>query len=202
MPDFDPKTIPTLDDVIETVTPEVSDSEISDHEVDPIIVVESEPVLFTTEPVVDFTDELDIEDTELEPEVLPDTSIESSFDFVEDDDEAELNQIDTSPDLTDEEDSENLESALLDYNEDPISDTDTELVTDEFQPDEPSVSVTVQSPTLISDTELQSISDEIVLQLMPELEQRLRVLVQQVLKEKLPPEIVQFDTDSSTNIDD
>jgi len=195
MPDFDPKTIPTLDDVIETVEPEASDSEISDHEVDPIIVVESEPV-------VDFTDELDIEDAELEPdpEVLPDTSIESSFDFVEDDDEAELNQIDTSPDLVDEEDSENLESALLDYNEAPLSGTDTELVTDEFKPDEPSV--TVHLPTLISDTELQSISDEIVLQLMPELEQRLRVLVQQVLKEKLPSEIIQFDTDSSTNIDD
>jgi len=183
MPDLDPESIPTLDDVIEPVAivPEVIDSETSDNEVKSI-VVESEPVLFTAEPVVDLTDEPDIEDVELES----DTVLDTSFNFVEEDEEIELNHINTSPDITGEEDSDNFESALVDYNtKDSVPDSNTESLTDEFKPD--AQSEAVQAPTLISDNELQSISDEIVLQLMPELEQRLRVLVQQVLKEKLPP---------------
>ena len=38
MPEFDPETIPTLDDIIEPVVPEVSDSETSDNHVESIIV--------------------------------------------------------------------------------------------------------------------------------------------------------------------
>ena len=197
MPDFDPKTIPTLDDVIERVIPVVSDIENSADEAEPIIAEESESVLFSAEPVIDFTDGTNIEDTELEPE--------ASFDLVEEDEEAEPNQTDTLPELADEEDSENFESALIDYNtEEPAPTTDTEeteSISDEFEIDEQPTTA-VHSPALISDSDLQSISDDIVLQLMPELEQRLRVLVQQVLKEKLPAEIIQFEATSSTDIDD
>ncbi|VAW55318.1 hypothetical protein MNBD_GAMMA05-2411 [hydrothermal vent metagenome] len=200
MPDFDPKTIPTLDDVIEPVVPVVSNVENNDNEVDSILVVENEPALFSAEPVVDINNEPDMED------VKPGAPHEVSFDLAEEEEETELD-LQTNPDeLINEEDSENFESALIDYDaEDPIAlkaipSTDTKSLTEEGKIDEQSV--TIQSPTLISETDLQSISDEIVLQLMPDLEQHLRARVQQVLKEKLPPEIIQFDTTSSTDTDE
>ncbi len=192
MPDFDPKTIPTLDDVIEPVVREDSESngesKSGNKETDPIAVIESEPALFSAEPIVDFSDE---------PETSYDTSHETLFDLA-DNEETALDLKDDSAELINEENSENFESALIDYDaKESLSPTDTESLTEESEIDEQPV--TVQSPTLISETNLQSISDEIVLQLMPDLEQRLRVLVQQVLEEKLPPEIIQFDTTSTTN---
>ena len=191
MPDFDPKSIPTLDDVIEPVEHEEADSENNDSETESI-VVEDEPVLFTAEPVVDFTDEPEIEGAELESE--------SSFNLAEEDEETESDLDDVPSELTLEEDSENFESALIDYDTEESISSETESPIEETSTDEQLA--TTQSPTLISETDLQSISDEIVLQLMPELEQRLRVLVRQVLKDKLPPEVTRFDSPPTTNNDD
>ena len=201
MPDFDPETIPTLDDIIEPVVPEVSDTEDrdtenSDNEVESI-VTDNEPVLFTAEPTIDFTDKADIDDDESE------FKSETAFNSAEKNEETELTPEHNPPELTIEEDSENFESALINYSsEESIPAIDVESFTDEFKTDEQPL--TLQSPTRITDTELQSISDEIVLQLMPELEQRLRVLVKQVLEDKLPPEMIQsdFTSTSTTNIDD
>jgi len=190
MPDYDPKSIPTLDDVIESVTHEDNKAES--------LVVEDEPVLFTAEPVVDLTDKSDFDVTELEPEI--------SFDLAEEDEKTEPDLNDTPPELTDKKEPENFESALIDYDteepipSEPIPSNEKAPLIEETGTDEQSV--TTQAPTTISATDLQSISDEIVLQLMPELEQRLRVLVQQVLEEKLPSEIIQFDAASNTDADD
>ncbi|PCJ88642.1 MAG: hypothetical protein COA54_02680 [Thiotrichaceae bacterium] len=213
MPDFDSRTIPTLDDIIKPVVPEDSDTDGSDikngdNQIEPI-VTDSEPVLFTAEPAIDFTDEADIDDTESE------FKSETAFNFAEKNEDTELTLEHNPPELTTEEDSENLESALinddaLSYNttnyssEESIPAIDVASFTDEFKTDkQPNEQpLTLQSPTRITDTELQSISDDIVLQLMPELEQRLRVLVKQVLEEKLPHDMIQFDSTSTRNIND
>ena len=55
-----------------------------------------------------------------------------------------------------------------------------------------------QTSTAIS---LQSVTDDIVKQLMPELEQQLRLLLEQALKEKLPEDIKQTEIPSASNPD-
>ena len=80
-----------------------------------------------------------------------------------------------------------IESALLDYNKD-----DKKPVID-VKPGEPDPQITEQ---LIS---LESIADDIVKQLMPNLEQHLRHLVKQALEKKLPDEIIKSVT---TKLDD
>lgn len=191
MPDFDPKTIPILDDVIETVELEDVKNKNIENDGDSVmpaaIAIDNEPVLFTAEPVVDITAEID------------DESIQHESDTHE-----SIETLSTDSDITLE--TETIESALIDYSAENESDsliedetTDTAEVSHETNtlPEPP-----IEPQPLITPIELQTITDDVVNQLMPEIEQHLRMLIQQALEEKLPCDVIPPKPTGNTNIDD
>jgi hypothetical protein len=182
MPDFDPKTIPILDDVIETVELEDVKNKNIENDGDSVmpapIAIDNEPLLFTAEPVVDITAEID------------DESIQHESDTCE-----AIETLSTGSDITLE--TETIESALIDYSTENESDSLIEDETTDTLPEPP-----IESQPLITPNELQTITDDVVNQLMPELEQHLRNLIQQALKEKLPCDVISPKPTSNTNIED
>ena len=181
MPDYDPKSIPILDDIIEDeiasddkAEPELSSSEFSN--------LENQDGDDTTIDNLDlFTrDAIDDEQETMEPEL---GIIDRFIDSAEDD----LTTIETDA----------IESALIDYQTDQDepginAKYETQLLDD--IPD----SNDIIDDIAIEDTDinkarsatLNSIVDDVVKQLLPDLEQQLRYLVQEALEDKLPEEIV------------
>ena len=201
MPDFDPKTIPILDDVIEVIEPEeVKPEEIeqqnNDAEAEATAddeAIDNETALFTADPIIDFTTEVDDDHAESEFDINIEEQLEIPAAAFEDASE-------NTPDDTSE---ESIESALIDYNAEYDNETSLEdaaanadEITSEIEEPEPAT----ETQPLITAIELQTITDDVVNQLIPELEQRLRILVQQALEENLPTEIIS--SASSRNIDD
>lgn len=185
MPDFDPKSIPVLDDVIESADSDKNDALISADATD----VETEsteniPELFPAEAAGHVTEDLAIENI-----IIPG---------------AESLQTATADDDTYDEkqgyEQARVEPVVIDYNtgehidETAFSTTDVDNQADSFeQLREP------QTQTQPSPISLQSITDDIVEQLMPELEQQLRSMLKQALEEKLPEQLTRPETSSSTD---
>ena len=185
MPDYDPKSIPILDDIIDddivkddTSEPELTGSVFTDVENQD----SDEAAINSLDLFVDDT--VDIEQEAME---LSLGTIDRFINPAED----ELTAIETDI----------AESALIDYqldqDESGISiQHDTQAVEDTPGPDETSDDITIEDTaedTSASDPNqpvtLNAIVDDVVKQLMPDLEQQLRFLVQQALEEKLPEEI-------------
>ncbi len=185
MPDYDPKSIPILDDIIDddivkddTSEPELTGSVFTDVENQD----SDEAAINSLDLFVDDT--VDIEQEAME---LSLGTIDRFINPAED----ELTAIETDI----------AESALIDYqldqDESGISiQHDTQAVEDIPGPDETEEGITIEDTaedTSASDPNqpvtLNAIVDDVVKQLMPDLEQQLRFLVQQALEEKLPEEI-------------
>lgn len=185
MPDYDPKSIPILDDIIDddivkddTSEPELTGSVFADVENQD----SDEAAINSLDLFVDDT--VDIEQEAMEPSL---GTIDRFINPAED----EPTAIET----------DTAESALIDYqldqDESGISiQHDTQAVEDTPGPDETSDDITIEDTaedTSASDPNqpvtLNAIVDDVVKQLMPDLEQQLRFLVQQALEEKLPEEI-------------
>jgi hypothetical protein len=189
MPDYDPKSIPILDDIIEDdianddkAEPELTGSESAD--------VENQDSGETAIDNLDLfaSDTLDIEQETMEPSlgtidqfinpaddgltaIETDTPESALIDFHIDQDEPDINVEHDTPQLED------------------IPDSDETF-------DEITIGDTASDP--IPPVTLDAIVDDVVKQLIPELEQQLRHLVQQALEEKLPEEIVeQLSTDKN-----
>jgi hypothetical protein len=180
MPDYDPKSIPILDDIIEDDTnePELTGSvfaEVDNQDSD-------ETAINSLDLFADDT--IDTEQETMEP------SLGTIDQFINPAD-VELTAVETDI----------AESALIDYqldqDESGISiQHDTQAVEDAPGPDETSDDITIEDTaedTSTSDPNqpvtLNAIVDDVVKQLLPDLEQQLRFLVQQALEEKLPEEI-------------
>ncbi len=188
MPDYDPKSIPILDDIIEDkktdTQGETPDDAISiDIAVDKIDQDDSTLDLFD-QPAEDFSS-VDADTTNLDAETT----------------EPEIGSIDRFIGTTDAEEieTETAESALIDYHPEIEDNTDDSLDRHEAQqddfknieelsaePDQPVAAQLAAQPV-----ELETIVDDVVKQLLPDLEQQLRFLVQQALEEKLPAEMIE-----------
>ncbi len=173
MSDYDPKSIPILDDIIENENADsaaISENEIITEE---ISTDDNTPDLFNDE-----TPDIKVDDAE--PEM-------AAFDnFIGDDTDADNSETET------------IESALIDYSleENTAFDTSSaETIPEHTHTDEDPINqahdlserLTDSTPSITLDT----IVDDIITQLMPELEQHLRIRIQQALEEKLPEEIIQ-----------
>jgi len=210
MPDFDAKNIPVLDDVIENGDDKKREFDLSIESPDDE-AKENNLDLFTEE-----TSSLTVEDADINIEVpatetsiietetltVPDSIINFEYTF----NPATETQIDTIENLSDEDnnevslyepakaaedEAEKFESALIDYTAVDQAETPTISVPVIDDPTgDPPVENIQQPLTTIS---LQSVTDDIVKQLMPELEQQLRLLLTQALKEKLPEDVKQED---------
>ncbi len=180
MPDYDPKNIPTLDDIIEGE----SNDAAAIHE--KIIITDE---MNADEHTLDlFNDKAtDIEIDQMDPEI---GTIDKFIDAATDIDVETIRTLDDETDVT--------ESALIDY---PLEEDSEENIEDEIivshdhTPDEPGDQIPViTEPPAISDPaitlDLDSIIDDIVTRLMPDLEQQLRSQIRQALQEKLPDDII------------
>jgi hypothetical protein len=224
MPDYDPKIIPILDDVIENADNKKRDFDLSVEPPDDE-ARENNLDLFASEDIDLAAEDADIESAatetsiiEVETAIITDSNIEYSInpgaispatgpqigpvDNISNDDGDDIPLY--SPAKASEDEAEKFESALIDYNavdEAVASTIDMPVIdmpaTNKQEEDQP-LEVNQQTSTAIS---LQSVTDDIVKQLMPELEQQLRLLLEQALKEKLPEDIKQTEIPSASNPD-
>ena len=185
MPDYDPKSIPILDDIIEDdiasddkAEPELSGSEFAN--------LENQDGDDTTIDNLDLftSDAIGAEQETMEPEL---GTIDRFIGSAEDD----LTAIETDA----------IGSALIDYQVDQQIDQEEPCINVKYEtqpPDDTPDSNDAFDDITIEDTAidmaqpatLNSIVDDVVKQLLPDLEQQLHHLVQQALEEKLPGEIV------------
>jgi hypothetical protein len=184
MPDYDPKSIPILDDIIEEDKPEpaLTESDISD--------LDNE---LSSEQAIDSLDLFNGTATNSEAET----------------EESDIGSIDQfiSPPLGDLEEAEEeaVESALIDYHSDDVVAPDINLQHETAQQetvqqdtvsnkDDPAIhdmSIENMPAAPAEAVDLDKIVDEIVKQLIPDLEQQLRFLVLQALEDRLPEELIE-----------
>ena len=184
MPDYDPKSIPILDDIIEDekkdTQGETPDDAIEIDTADDKIDQDDSTLDLFNSPAKDFTT-ADIDATELDTET-EEPEIGSIDRFIEKAD-------------TDTEETEITESALIDYHPEEKEDNVDSFDHQEVQPDEfqsiEAQSVESFQPVTAPPVALETIVDDVVKQLLPDLEQQLRFLVQQALEEKLPAEMIE-----------
>ena len=189
MPDYDPKSIPILDDIIEDdqedkTVPELTESDISG--------IDNEQFDEQAGDHLDLFDE-NTTDIEAEPEI---GAIDQFINTIQDD--------------FDDHDDEPVESALIDYHS---ADVDTPAIDRQYETgqQETGQQETIQQDTVpaaddlaVNDMSIENITpasgqpvvldeivDEIVKQLMPDLEQQLRFLVQQALEDRLPEALIE-----------
>lgn len=209
MSDYDPKSIPILDDVIKVE--ETDNTDIDDQE--------GEPALFETTPV-EAENNLDLfvaesikasastvvtedvpgegslsEDTEPQIGIIDEFIAEDSshtIDITAAEDAIIENSIPVSANDAAAETDE-PESALISYNTgteatEAVSDTtsDIEAINIAAVDVEPQPAEQPEPPA-----SLQSMVDDITKELMPDLEQQLRYLIQQALEDRLPDEVIE-----------
>jgi hypothetical protein len=184
MPDYDPKSIPILDDIIEddTTEPGLSGLEYAD--------VENQDSDETAIDNLDLfaSDTIDVEQETMEPSL---GTIEQFIDPA--DDEPTAIETDTP------------ESALMQYHidqDEPDINVQHDTKPLEYFPDSDETldDITIEDTASdpIPPVSLDAIVDDVVKQLIPGLEQQLRYLVRQALEEKLPEEILeQLSTDKN-----
>jgi hypothetical protein len=126
-------------------------------------------------------DTLDAEEDTTQPELGTIDELTSSAE----DDQAEV-------------DTDTMESALIDYHTDQEEaaleyDSESQAINASFDVDDKMHEITVEEQAVdpVQPATLSSLVDGVVQQLMPDLEQQLRFLVQQALEEKLPEDMVE-----------
>ena len=177
MPDYDPQSIPILDDVIVSDAREKSSTEDTQAAAESFIADTEEAETNATENNLDlfFSDSSGTLAEELildNPNKLQEESQISSIEHI----------TDTDPDESFAEESVDASPS------NPASPAD-----DTSAPD---------TPALETSESLESIVNDVVKHLMPDLEQQLRYLVQQALEERLPQEIMQSVTAAKGKTDD
>lgn len=223
MPDYDPKNIPILDDVIESADNEKRGFDLSVGSAEPFdaesdagsYATENNLDLFASEAIDLAAEASDIETAVFEVEAV--TIADSILEYTINPDaislaaEPQIAPVDNisnedgddvplySPAKPPEDEAKKFESALIDYN--AVDEAEISTINmpdiDQQENDQP-LEIKQQTATAIS---LQSVTDDIVKQLMPELEQQLRLLLEQALKEKLPEDINQTEIPSASNPD-
>lgn len=209
MPDYDAKSIPILDDIIEIdVSDDIKDKHLNVIENESPAAEENLNLLAeetaysvaeTAEPQIGEIDDLDGEQAVI---YQPASDATQAHEFTE----TQTEDINTFTYQAETEyiaeQAEETESALLHYQEEQASgafvsavsiDSDDSDNDAEAQQVEPEPSVT--QPLI-----LEAIVEDVVKQLMPDLEQQLRHLVQQALEDRLPDEFVDQTPPEKDNI--
>ena len=221
MPDYDPQSIPILDDVIVSNTDEKSSTEDTQAAAESFIADTEEAETNATENNLDLflSDSTDTPAEELildNPNKLQEESKISSIEHISDTDTDE-SFAEESVDASDDELEVAFESALIDYDADIevldagpditlLDEAISEIETVDDRPSNPASPAhdmpTYDTPALETPESLESIVNDVVKHLMPDLEQQLRYLVQQALEERLPQEIMQSVTAAKEKTDD
>jgi len=216
MPDYDAKNIPVLDDVIENGNAEKIGFDLSLEEPDDEDK-ENKLDLFAGESFDLSIEDADIESTATETPIIEvetaaitasiidiehtiNLAAEPQIGVIENlNDEVNNDVTLYEPALASEDEAEEFESALIDYTAVDQAETPTidVAVIDNPTEDQP-LEISQQSSSV---NLLQSVTDDIVKQLMPELEQQLRLLLEQALNEKLPEDIRLSEKHSTSNPD-
>jgi len=217
MPDYDPKSIPVLDDIIEDESDKTADAHDEIINCDEGIEDDGTLDLFS-----DVSTDIEIEQPEpaigsIEKFVQHDnsTDVDAGSDDVHDETAGsevvlDSDAADTAPgeipdDTLNEADGETeeieiIESALIDYpqaeaEEERIAETldgspalIEETSADDIEEEQPESQTDTSEAAPVVD--LDSVVDSVVTQLMPELEQKLHALVRQALQEQLPEDIL------------
>lgn len=193
MPDYDPKDIPTLDDIIEKGISDDSDVKVKDG-IAASAEAETEPQPFDINAFLTgarSTPEAGI-DEETGPRSGDLNDLLHSEDITV---KSPPDEVTGEPDIFLDDDSEEV------VIEDTVFTTaeyyaDDDYIVDE-QPDEQA------EPIMVEPIEVGEIVKDIVKQMMPDLEQQLVFLLQKAIEEKLPEELVRrTDADKNTNDDD
>ncbi len=189
MPDYDPKNIPTLDDIIEKdLTDNIADNIEKKIEDDTGDQAETGPASFDINLFIAKSTSVTnaTVTTENEPQL---GDIDYILDAEADDTEGAQYADEESSNITDflselevEDDADNTESALIDYID--IEDEEDNDSAIDAQSPEPTTQVSVE-PISVG-----LMVKDIVRQLMPDLEQQLVSLLQQAIEEKLPKHII------------
>ena len=221
MPDYDPQSIPILDDVIVSNTDEKSSTEDTQAAAESFIADTEEAETNATENNLDLflSDSTDTPAEELiidNPNKLQEESKISSIEHISDTDTDE-SFAEESVDASDDELEVAFESALIDDDADIevldagpditlLDEAISEIETVDDRPSNPASPAhdmpTYDTPALETPESLESIVNDVVKHLMPDLEQQLRYLVQQALEERLPQEIMQSVTAAKEKTDD
>ncbi len=258
MPDFDPKNIPILDDIIEDNLIEKEKTEHSDEDTDIDTndgLDENNFDLFSSETTVTADEDQQTEPEDEEPQLgsidhtlYPETgeTVVDSLDAATEDiaeEETQSALIDYRAEgeddsasnrvvFTDPADGITIDDSVIDDSTTDDELSDDELSDDEFSDDtlsDPAITVHAIPDYTLSDAEItedlsftvntgaasaepapeqaltqlkpviDEITDDIVRQLLPDLEQQLRFLVQQALEDRLPDDLVeQLNTEEET----
>ncbi len=214
MPDYDAKNIPVLDDVIENgdgvkrdfdLSVEPADDETEENNLDlfagetfDLAVEDTDIETAATETSLIEVETVAITDSILEYTIEPAAEPQiGPLDNISNEDGDDISLY--SPAKPAEDEAEKFESALIDYT--AADETETSSIdmpaTNKQEEGQP-LEAKQQPSTTIS---LQSVTDDIINQLMPELEQQLRLLLEQALKEKLPEDINQTKVPSTSTPD-
>lgn len=182
MPDYDPKNIPVLDDIIEDEVENKNEATTTRRKIilsDEISADENSLDLFS-----EATTDIKIDDTEPEIGIIDKV--------IDDDIDLEIETLETQDD-----ESNIVESALIDYSFENDTEDDTaadEQTVDQIHPSDEQINhqTEIIEPQTIIDPAiaLNSIVDDIVTQLIPDLELQLHSLVKKALREKLPKDLI------------
>jgi hypothetical protein len=212
MPDYDPKSIPILDDIIEgendgdldsksnsegaksteagdrkTIPEQISAEQIYAEQINADITAAED---IQDDSTFDLFDDSDTASTKHEPYIT-----DTFFDDLKHDDDLTHDNVTGEDQEHDEQDNKNQshESALIDYHtededhaEDEASQDDIITIDDEISAPAISSQAMAEEPRI----SLNAIVDDVVKKLMPDLEQQLRFLIKQALEEKLPEGII------------
>ena len=175
MADFDPKSIPVLDDVIESEDADKLTSEST------LTEDESSPSEDSLDLFAEKSEELPAETATSEDQTTEEISAEA---------EHETDIVDDVIDEDIESALEDIGSALIDYDTEKIN---TAI---DAQP--------LKAEQIITEhpSSLKSVVDDVTKQLMPNLEQWLRFLIQQALEDRLPDEVIAKLSSNNDRTDD
>lgn len=197
MSEYDPKSIPILDDIIDGE--KVDDAELDTEQADPAAddnldlfsddssddSIEASPVII--EHILNLPETAIHEDNSIDEQVTDEPAVSESVAGESVVDELTVDEVITADAITEDSidlASDTIESALIDYKseDDTIegNQTDEVIVTDESK-----AQISLQHQVL-----LEPVVNEIVKQLIPDMEQQLRFLVKQALADWLPDELI------------
>lgn len=198
MPDYDPKSIPILDDVIETEENESIDfdelsAEDKASENNPDLFAE-EPVELTAENLVSedlpgrdiSTDSLSTEENEPRIGTIDDITEENFSDEIH----AHAFKTDEDSSIADSEEAFDESSLDITAASQETDETRSALIDYSTETEEPLAAIETEQPVATPPVSLESVVDDITRQLMPDLEQQLRYLIQQALEDRLPDDVI------------
>jgi len=180
MPDYDPKNIPTLDDIIEEDIANKAD--LDETEAVEQAGVEQGEVEQTEEETVDafYTEPID-ESADESKDTLGDTPADIATDIPSEVENKESLHYPTTPHISVQIAYEEVYDKSSNFSD--TEETETSTTEDDTSSDD-------STRLSIEPIEMEAVVEDVVKQLLPDMEQQLRFLIQQALEQRLPEAII------------